>query len=573
MSRQIAQTHQQKPSATPLVTGLLQRKCACGNHTLAGGECEECSKKKRFGLQTKLKVNDPGDIYEQEADRVADEVLAASTHSGVSGRPPCIQRYSGQSNEQIGAAPASVDHTLSSPGRPLERALRQEMEQYFGYDFSSVRVHSSVAAEQSTQDVNAHAYTVGHNIVFGADQFAPETHAGRRLLAHELTHVVQQARSGIAAIQCYSDATILAELEQKVAKEDTEAQRLRIEHLTEIFSDLAMGEATDLLQRLTARKKGDKLAAEFHYRLSTKSRQKLLGILQKTAVTLPLVKVFQPTDDPKYIDKVIDEVEFRPFLQGDRYYLKWKGGRTTVYRPDVDTTGKSKAIPILPQIYDSKTSALAAAAEWSDLARAGGYDTVVAYYRGAADVLLPTWISPETAPVTYDLMRGVSNQATQTAASAYEFFRGLRNGMIVGAAVGGLLRVLGRVFWGGGGGAGPSTRGDTPPVAPKVEPTPTPKAEPLTGEPAPPEFAKVAPRPAQPAPPEVAIAASQSAPNSVIVNNSAWHEQIWKLYGGKSPAPPVFRTGYKGTTETFWVNGENVPPQLLQQIRRGTRLP
>src|SRR2546423_13678847 len=89
-------------------------------------------------------------------------------------------------------APASVDRALASPGRPLEPALRQDMEQRFGYDFSRVRVHSGAAAEQSAQDVNAHAYTVGHNMVFGAGRFAPGTHEGRRLMAHELTHVVQQ---------------------------------------------------------------------------------------------------------------------------------------------------------------------------------------------------------------------------------------------------------------------------------------------------------------------------------------------------------------------------------------------
>ena len=91
------------------------------------------------------------------------------------------------------AAPASVDQALASPGRPLEPALRQDMEQRFGYDFSAVRVHSGAAAEQSARDVNANAYTVGHNIVFGAGRFAPGTHEGRRLLAHELTHVVQQS--------------------------------------------------------------------------------------------------------------------------------------------------------------------------------------------------------------------------------------------------------------------------------------------------------------------------------------------------------------------------------------------
>jgi hypothetical protein len=173
--------------------GLLQRKCACGGTSGPTGECEECRKKKRIGLQTKLKVNEPGDNYEQEADRIADRVMATSANHAVSGAPFRIQRFSGQPTGQLDAAPASVDHALASPGRPLDTTLRQDMEQRIGHDFSRVRVHSGGDAEQSARDVNAHAYTVGHSIVFDAGRFAPGTHAGRRLIAHELTHVVQQS--------------------------------------------------------------------------------------------------------------------------------------------------------------------------------------------------------------------------------------------------------------------------------------------------------------------------------------------------------------------------------------------
>jgi Domain of unknown function (DUF4157) len=176
----------------PIKSGLLQRKCACGGAAGMSGECEECSKQKRLGLQTKLTVNQPGDIYEREADRVADQVLATSAHTGVSGAPPHIQRFSGQSPGQTDAAPASVDQAMASPGRPLEAGLRQDMEQRFGHDFGRVRVHADAAAEQSVQEVNANAYTVGHHIMFGAGQFAPGKLEGRRLIAHELTHVLQQ---------------------------------------------------------------------------------------------------------------------------------------------------------------------------------------------------------------------------------------------------------------------------------------------------------------------------------------------------------------------------------------------
>ena len=174
-------------SFTPVCSGLLQRKCACGGMPGPTGECEECHKKKRLGLQTKLKVNEPGDIYEQEADRIADQVMATAAHAGVSGPPPRIQRFSGQPSGQMDAAPASVDQALASPGKRLDPAVRHDMEERFGHDFSRVRVHFGGAAEKSARDVNAHAYTVGHDIVFGA--------GGRQgvnwLTAHELAHVTQ----------------------------------------------------------------------------------------------------------------------------------------------------------------------------------------------------------------------------------------------------------------------------------------------------------------------------------------------------------------------------------------------
>ncbi|WP_255398841.1 DUF4157 domain-containing protein [Nitrosovibrio sp. Nv6] len=127
--------------------------------------------------------------------------MARPTHSGVSDAPLRIQRYSGQTTESPNTAPASVDRVLSSSGRSLEPVLRQDMEQRFGHDFSQVGVQTGDAAEQSAREVNAAAYTVGHNIVFGRGQFAPGTEKGRRLIAHELTHVVQQSAGSSPRIQ------------------------------------------------------------------------------------------------------------------------------------------------------------------------------------------------------------------------------------------------------------------------------------------------------------------------------------------------------------------------------------
>jgi hypothetical protein len=174
---------------------LLQRKCACGAPTASmTGECVDCKNEKR--LQTKLAIGASHDPLEREADRVADEVLATPAHSSMSRSAPRIQRFTGQATGDADMAPASVDRVLASAGNPLAPALQSDMEQRFGYDFSQVRVHADAAAEQSTREVNAHAYTVGRDIVFGAGRFAPATHDGRRLIAHELTHVVQQTRSG-----------------------------------------------------------------------------------------------------------------------------------------------------------------------------------------------------------------------------------------------------------------------------------------------------------------------------------------------------------------------------------------
>ncbi len=158
---------------------------------MGSGQCADCAKNKT-GLQWKLVIGASHDPLEQEADRIADQVMAAPAHSDVSGTPPHIQRFAGHVTGENGTAPARVDRVLASSGRPLDLALQQDMEQRFGYDFSRVRVHSGAAAEQSAHEVNAHAYTVGSHIVFGTQQYRPGNLAGNWLLAHELAHTIQQ---------------------------------------------------------------------------------------------------------------------------------------------------------------------------------------------------------------------------------------------------------------------------------------------------------------------------------------------------------------------------------------------
>ncbi len=135
--------------------GLLQRQCACGQHAI-GGECKECHKKKGI-LQ----------------------------RSAIDPAPNLV--------------PPLVHEVLRSPGQPLDATTRAFMEPRFGHDFSKVRVHADAKAAESSQAVNALAYTVASNVVFGAMQYAPKTKEGQRLMAHELTHVVQQGSAPSSA--------------------------------------------------------------------------------------------------------------------------------------------------------------------------------------------------------------------------------------------------------------------------------------------------------------------------------------------------------------------------------------
>jgi hypothetical protein len=173
-------------------------------------------------IQAKLAVNTPGDQYEQEADRVADQVMRMPEPSSVAGSALSsdvsgVQRKSScescddcqgkQEHEYVQLqlspadsiklgqteAPPIVREVLRSPGQPLDPATRTFMEPRFGHDFSSVRIHTDSLATASASALNALAYAAGHEIAFGSGQYAPGTPAGNRILAHELTHVVQQS--------------------------------------------------------------------------------------------------------------------------------------------------------------------------------------------------------------------------------------------------------------------------------------------------------------------------------------------------------------------------------------------
>ncbi|MDQ6623370.1 MAG: DUF4157 domain-containing protein [Verrucomicrobiota bacterium] len=116
---------------------------------------------------------------------------------------PFLMRKVANESSRSDEVPAAVHETLGQSGQPLPSATRALMETRFGHDFSQVRIHTDAAASESARAVNAHAYTVGNQIVFGAGQYQPQSPEGQRLLAHELTHTLQQG-GGASALQRYA---------------------------------------------------------------------------------------------------------------------------------------------------------------------------------------------------------------------------------------------------------------------------------------------------------------------------------------------------------------------------------
>jgi hypothetical protein len=164
-----------------------------------------------FGsIQPKLTINTPNDIYEKEADDMADKVMCMpipepinfSTSANFISRTcaDCekeekeLQRKESNS-KTASVAPPIVQDALNSSGKSLDTDARSFMEPRFNYDFSNVKIHDDELAAKSASSINALAYTSGNDIVFSSGKYDTKSVPGKKLLAHELTHVVQQSDS------------------------------------------------------------------------------------------------------------------------------------------------------------------------------------------------------------------------------------------------------------------------------------------------------------------------------------------------------------------------------------------
>lgn len=257
---------------------MLQRTCACGQHTIAGGECAECRNKRlslqrrainqaepttvppivhevlhspgqpldaakrafmepRFGhdfsripihppavsaIQTKLAINKPGDEYEQETDGMVEPgtYMPGKMTPGISKDSPMIQRKAIGTGERRFKIPPRIFEAVKKKlgkGRPLEASVRLQMEALLGGNFSQVNIHIDIESQILAKALNAKAFRVNQDVFFAAGTYDPDSIEGRKLLAHELTHILRGERIGISEFGLLSEVPV-EPIEEKVAE-------------------------------------------------------------------------------------------------------------------------------------------------------------------------------------------------------------------------------------------------------------------------------------------------------------------------------------------------------------------
>ncbi len=200
----------------------------------------QLSEKKEKGsrpvIQTSLKIGRPGDKYEQEADAVAEKVMMMSESETMQMQPveeeeevmqpklrlqPVEQRQlrmqPGSGNEEKIASPEIVQklNSTSGKGQSLPAGTNQFMGNAFGADFSGVKIHTDSNAVKMNQEFGARAFTHGSDIYFNEGEFKPESNKGKKLLAHELTHVVQQNTESLTSSNQNNNALFADNIQRK----------------------------------------------------------------------------------------------------------------------------------------------------------------------------------------------------------------------------------------------------------------------------------------------------------------------------------------------------------------------
>jgi hypothetical protein len=205
--------HPEQPDSSPLaIESRAKPKFRGLSHELASSPTA-----RQPVVQAKLTIGQPDDHYEREADRIASDVVtkinaptvANAERSAITGneapQPSLIQRRSAIA---IGNATPDLESSIQSArgsGNPLSETIRKPMEQAFGADFSGVKVHTDSQSDQLNQSIQAKAFTTGQDVFFRQGAYEPSSRGGQELIAHELTHVVQQNGGAMKEFNVCSD--------------------------------------------------------------------------------------------------------------------------------------------------------------------------------------------------------------------------------------------------------------------------------------------------------------------------------------------------------------------------------
>lgn len=168
----------------------IQRACACGGSCASCGQQDDDQPK----LQTKLVVGAPDDVYEQQADRVAEQVMRMPEPKAMNEEEEEFLQFKELPGHVPEVPPGLEDciHDHLGSGQSLHPITRSFFEPRFGKNFSSVRIHTDATADQLSRTLNARAFTTRQHIFFRQGEYDPASPSGQELLAHELTHVAQQ---------------------------------------------------------------------------------------------------------------------------------------------------------------------------------------------------------------------------------------------------------------------------------------------------------------------------------------------------------------------------------------------
>lgn len=342
-----AHTQTRQHDFTPVSRGVLQRKCTGGNHTV-GSECESCGKK-NLSLQRKTQ----------------DSVLRTQRSDDV---------------------PPIVHDVLRSPGQPLDAETRTFFETRFGHDFSRVRVHTDARAAESADMISALAYTAGQHVVFGTRQYSPATRAGRKLLAHELMHTIQQ------------NLILKDSFDLSLAPASTQR-----EHEADAMADAALlgsrlhPNPTPL--RPMIQRQASSTDVELEVPTPKESER-----LRQLGVHLP--KVSAPSADPRsnndYVDRRLTAVGWGIYVFGAYLYVDGLPLPAFIPNTYIDLNLR-RAVPINESVYPDREAAL------NDIPSGplvSGEPVPYAYYRAVGGLIVPTIFSPATTPRTIETLTG-----------------------------------------------------------------------------------------------------------------------------------------------------------------------